>query len=151
LAEVYQGQSEFLGLTGKATRKNFAEHLKYYSYEAESLRELIKEREAVKYTYVTQEKALIAKKEKLWKVKDKDITKWGFDDILALEKIKDQLFKDKDLAFSYMYYKESIEVDKRREEMSFFTNQCWDELRRVSEDNGEILREHYVEMAQLMG
>jgi|JI102314A2RNA_FD_contig_41_92219_length_832_multi_2_in_0_out_0_2 hypothetical protein len=50
-----------------------------------------------------------------------------------------------------MYYKESMEVDKRREEMSFFTNQCWDELRRVSEDNGEILREHYVEMAQLMG
>jgi hypothetical protein len=65
---------------------------------------------------------LLAKKDKLWKAKDRDITKWGFDDILALEKIKDQLFKDKDLAFSYMHYKESMEVDKRREEMSFFTN-----------------------------
>jgi len=50
-----------------------------------------------------------------------------------------------------MMAKESAEVDKRREEMSFFTNQCWDELRRISEDNGVILREHYMEMAQLMG
>jgi hypothetical protein len=42
-----------LGLTGKATRKNFAENLKYYTYEAESLREMLKEREAVKYAYIT--------------------------------------------------------------------------------------------------
>lgn len=138
-------------MSGKATRKNFAENLKFHAYEAESLRELFKEREAVKAVYSAQEKSLLAKKEKLWKAKDRDVHKWGSEDGLGLEKIKDQLFADKDLAFSYMLMKESAEVDKRREEMSFFTNQCWDELRRISEDNGEILREHYVEMAQLMG
>jgi hypothetical protein len=57
---------------------------------------------------------------------------------------------DKELAFNFMLQKDSAEVEKRREEMSFFTNQCWDELRRVSSDNGGILREHYMEMSQMM-
>jgi len=105
----------------------------------------------VKAVYSAQEKALLAKKEKLFRSKDKDTGKWGASNPSELVSIKEQLFNDKDLAFSYMMAKESAEVDKRREEMSFFTNQCWDELRRISEDNGVILREHYMEMAQLMG
>jgi len=51
--------------------------LKYHAYEAESLRDLFKEREAVKAVYSAQEKALLAKKEKLFRSKDKDTGKWG--------------------------------------------------------------------------
>lgn len=138
-------------MTGQATRKNFAENLKFHAQEAECLRELFKERETVKAVYSSAEKSLLAKKEKLFRQKDKDLSKWGAQDPRALEMDKEKAFQDKDLAFSYMLAKESGEVDKRREEMSFFTNQCWDELRRISEDNGIILREHYLEMAQLMG
>lgn len=65
---------------------------------------------------------MLSKKEKLWKAKEKDIHKWGAENALELEKIKDQLFQDKDLAFSHMLAKESKDVDRKREEMSFFTN-----------------------------
>jgi len=151
LAAVYQNQSEFISMIGQATRKSFAENLKYHAYEADSLREIYKEREAVRQVFLTSEKSLLSKKEKLWRAKEKDVHKWGAEDSLALERIKNQLFSDKDMSFDYMLVKESSEVEKRREEMSFFTNQCWDELRRMTDDNGIQLREHYVEMAQVMG
>lgn len=136
LSGVYQNQSEFMAMVGQATRKSFAENLKYHAYEADSFKDLFKEREAVRTVYLAAEKKLQDKKEKLFRSKERDVTKWGYSDPVHLEKIKEQLFGDKDLAFAYMLEKETAEVDKRREEMSFFTNQCWDELRRVSEDNG---------------
>ncbi len=48
-----------------------------------------------------------------------------------------------------MLPKESAEVDYKRQELCFYTNQCWDEIRRVSNDNGNLLFEHFKDMAQL--
>jgi hypothetical protein len=89
------------------------------------------------------------KKEKLWRAKDP--YKWGgFKDNLELQKLKDELLNgSKELAFNYMLPKESRELDIKREELSFFTNQCWDETRRVAYDNGRLLRDHFREMSQI--
>lgn len=71
------------------------------------MKELFKERETVKSAYQKAEKALLEKKEKLWKAKEKDIYKWGSEDPIKLERIKDQLYGDKKLAFSHMLAKDT--------------------------------------------
>jgi hypothetical protein len=86
------------------------------------------------------------RKEKLYK--SKDVYKWGgFKDNIELLKLKDELLKDKEAAFTFMLPKESTDVDKKREELCFFTNQCWDEIRRVANDNGKLIRDHFKEMS----
>ena len=50
---------------------------------------------------------------------------------------------------SFVGEKCPIEVEGKKMEICFFTNQCWDEIRRVSNDNGGLLFEHFKDMAQL--
>lgn len=74
--------------------------------------------------------------------------KWGgFKDNLEVQKLKDELLKDKERAFNYMLPKESKELDNKREHLSYYTNQCWEETRRVAYDNGRLLRDHFREMS----
>jgi hypothetical protein len=95
--------------------------MKYHHDEHESFRELFNIREQSKQAYVRIERALIDKKEKLFKTKD--IYKWGgFEDNIELLKLKDDLLKDKDRAFQYMLPKETKDVELKREELCFFTN-----------------------------
>jgi hypothetical protein len=46
-----------------------------------------------------------------------------------------------------MLPKESVDLEVKREELGFYTNQCWDEMRRVNKDNGRLLRDHFKNMA----
>jgi hypothetical protein len=57
------------------------------------------------------------------------------------------LLKDKSKAFKFMLPKETEELDQKREELFFYTNQCWDEIRRVGAENGRSLREHARDMS----
>ena len=94
------------------------------------------------------ERSLIDRKEKLWK--QRDVYKWGgFEDNIELLKLKDELLKDKDRAFQFMLPKETREVELKREELCFYTNQCWDEIRRVGNDNGKLIRDHFRDMSQI--
>lgn len=105
-------------------------------------------REQVKVQYIKCERNLIDKKEKLFK--SKDVYKWGgFADNLELLKLKDELLKDKDKAFNFILPKETSEVELKREELCFYSNQCWDEIRRVANDNGKLLRDSFREMSQI--
>ena len=40
-------------------------------------------------------------------------------------------------------------MEQHREHLSFYTNQCLDEVRRVGNDNGELLTEHFITMSQI--
>jgi len=40
-------------------------------------------------------------------------------------------------------------VHDMREELSFFSNQCLDEVRRVSQDNGRLLTDHFLQLSQV--
>jgi hypothetical protein len=64
-------------------------------------------------------------------------------------RLKEELLKDRDAAFDYMLPKESQEVEMKKQELCFFSNQCWDELRRVSKDNGILLADHFKDMGAL--
>jgi hypothetical protein len=56
---------------------------------------------------------------------------------------------NKEAAFDFMLPQETAEVEAKKLELCFYTNQCWDEIRRVSNDNGGLLFEHFKDMAQL--
>lgn len=51
-------------------------------------------------------------------------------------RLKDELLKDRESAYEYMLPKESMILDAQKQELCFYSNQCWDEIRRVSKDNG---------------
>jgi hypothetical protein len=112
------------------------------------LRDLFNYRDTLFATYQRAEKNLLEKKEKLFKLRD--VTKWGgFKDQAEMLRLKEELLKDRDAAFDYMLPKETQEVEMKKQELCFFSNQCWDELRRVSKDNGVLLTEHFKDMGAL--
>lgn len=80
------------------------------------------------------------------------MAKWGgfnSDNAHIQEKLRDELVKNKDLAFQYMMPKETSELESKREELAFFTNQSWDEVKRIGNDNSKLLRDHFKDMASL--
>lgn len=48
-----------------------------------------------------------------------------------------------------MLTEETKQLNDLREELSFWTNQCLDEVRRVSNDNGVLLTDHFITMSQI--
>lgn len=76
--------------------------------EAETFRDLFKEREAVRKACLASEKSLLEKKDKLFKSKEKDVHKWGSSlNGIELERVKEKLVTDRAFAFSHMLAKET--------------------------------------------
>ena len=48
-----------------------------------------------------------------------------------------------------MLTEETKQLNDLREELSFWTNQCLDEVRRVTNDNGVLLTDHFITMSQI--
>lgn len=48
-----------------------------------------------------------------------------------------------------MLTKESQELEHYREELFFYSNQCLSEVRRVGQDNGLLLTDHFITMSQI--
>ena len=121
--------------------------MKYHLLEHESFREILKQREEIKNTFIKSEKSLIDKKERLFK--NRDFSKWGYTGAMTdLDKLSDKFANNKDAAFTYMLQKETKDLELQREELSFYSNQCLDETRRVGKDNGKLLIDHFIQMSQ---
>jgi len=52
-------------------------------------------------------------------------------------------------AFKFMLTEESTDVVRLREELSFYTNQCLAEVKRIGADNAELLTDHFITQSQL--
>ena len=48
-----------------------------------------------------------------------------------------------------MLTKDSQNLEYLREELFFYTNQCLAEVRRVGNDNGNLLTDHFITMSQI--
>ena len=135
LSKVMSSTGVYVKNLGEMMKRNFADHMKYNMQEGDSFRDLFQTRDLLFQAYQKVDKALLEKKEKLFKLRD--TTKWGgFRDQAEMLRLKDELLKDRDSAYDYMLPKESQELDAKRQELCFYSNQCWDEIRRVSKDNG---------------
>ena len=123
------------------------QNMKYHLFEHDSLREILKQRDEVKTIFIKSEKSIIDKKEKLFR--GKDLTKWGYvGDIKDIERNHDKLMQNKEAAFTYMLQKDSAELEAKREELAFYSNQCLGETRRIGNDNGKILIDNFIQMSQ---
>ena len=148
LAKVMSSSGVYVKTLGDMFKKSFTEHLKYNLHEADTFKDLFALRDNLFQQYAKLDKALIEKKDRLFKLRD--YTKWGgFKDQAEMLRLKDELLKDRDAAFIYMLPKETAELEQKKQELCFYTNQCWDEIRRVSKDNGVLLTEHFKDMGQV--
>lgn len=62
---------------------------------------------------------------------------------------KEELFSDKEKAMKFMLTEETSQVNEMREELSFYTNQCLEEAKRIAKDNAVIFSDHFTTQAQL--
>ena len=78
--------------------------------------------------YQKRERNLIYRKEKLFAAKNPQ--KWGFTQGTTEELVgrSDELFKNKAKAFKFMLSDETSQLNDVREELSFYTNQCFNEV-----------------------
>ena len=74
LSRMITGTGQHVTNTSELIKLYCGSHLKYHMQEHESMRELLRERETVKYNYTSKERALFDKKERLYK--EKKIGKW---------------------------------------------------------------------------
>ena len=123
--------------------------MKHHLIAHDSFREILKNREEIKTAFIKQEKALLEKKEKL--LKNKDLSKWGYlgeNGQREIEQKLDKLVQHKEAAFTYMIQNESKEIELQREQLAFYTNQCFEETRRIGRDDGKLLIDHFIQMSQ---
>lgn len=128
LSKMATGTGNFVASTGQLIGDYLGEdYMRMHFEEAESFKEIFNLREIIRTQYVKQEKALIEKKEKLFKVGD--LSKWGgapgqscFRDELEMTDLRNTLMSNKNLAFTYMLPKETYEWEMRREELCYLTN-----------------------------
>lgn len=140
---MLSGSGHHLQHTGELIKLYCGSHLKYHFLEGETLKELYTVRESVKYQYLRKERALYEKKDKIFKLRD--ISKWGFSGSMEeLEGRADELLKNKEKAFKFMLSEETKSLNEQREELSFYTNQCLDEVKRTGKDNGDLLTDHFI-------
>lgn len=85
----------------------FEKRLKVYYKEADSFRDLFKNREEVRSIFQKQEKQLLAQKDKFYRSKERDVTKWGGKDPVEMEKKKMEMIADKAFAYKMMMVKET--------------------------------------------
>jgi hypothetical protein len=70
------GTGNFIAQQGELFKSFLGSHMKYHLLEHESFREILKQRDELKNTFIKQEKALLDKKERLFK--NRDFAKWGY-------------------------------------------------------------------------
>lgn len=90
-----------------------------------------------------EEKLLMEKKDKLFKTQN--IKKWQYtgNEIELLGR-KEALLADKKKAFPFILSEETKKLKERQEMTFFYTNSLLSELRRVGEDNGRAMVEHFL-------
>jgi len=95
--------------------------MKYHFIEHDTYREILKYRDEIKNSYVKAEKSLNDKKERLFRTKD--FGKWGYlGELNDIESKADNLFLNKEAAFTYMLQKETKALELQKEELSFYSN-----------------------------
>lgn len=119
--------------------------MKYYRQEHEPLLEVARFREQQYQQYLVAEKALMEKKESVFK---KDISQWQYTgSMMELVGRKHDLKQNKSLAFPFIMSKETQKLHEQKERVNYFTNQCMHELQRIGQDNGDALIEHFMSKA----
>jgi len=59
------------------------------------------------------------------------------------------LVKDRQKAYRYMLSSDTQKLQEMGEELSFYTNQCLDEVRRVGKDNGVAMIDHFMDQGKI--
>ena len=124
-------------------------HLKFHCAEAEGMREICAVMTQLRTAYLRKERALLEKKERLFK--KRDCNQWQCTAVpsAVLSQMSGQLYNDKEKAFKYMMTEETRQLVTLREELCFYMNMCLSEMQRIGGDNGLLLTDHFITMSQI--
>lgn len=120
LSKLVTGTGNYIAQQGELFKNYLGSHLKYNMSEHESFRELLNTREGIKTHYLKKERHLQERKEKMFK--NRDYTKWGYEDSSELQRRSQELLADKEKAFKFMLRDDTQLLEHTREEFSFYTN-----------------------------
>ena len=121
LSKVMTSTGVYIKQLGDMFKSSFSQHLKYNLQEATTFRDLFSHRERSYQAYVRADRALLEKKEKLFRLKD--TTKWGgFQSDVQQVRFKPELLMNKEAAFDFMLPQETNDVEGKKMELCFYTN-----------------------------
>jgi len=106
-------------------QKHFTHFYKYTQYENEAFKEVLEVRTKTGLDYLQRKKELFAKKERLFQ--QKDVTRWELSS-KAKDIPKDDLLKDKQLAFDMMLSKETAALHELRTTFGYYNAMSYSEL-----------------------
>ena len=119
--------------------------IKFYEHEYQPLDELSHFRDHIRNEYSKFKANLLERKEQLLM---QDVSQWGFVGDHKLDPDLMERLTTKDQAFEYMLTADTARLHELSEEFNFFTNQCYEEVRRIGKNNGDSLVDHFMESAQ---
>jgi hypothetical protein len=125
-------------------KEHFNMFFKYAYNEIRPLREMVKERDSKYENFLKTKARLESKKEKLWVAGD--VNKWGLEseDLWKAHEFKG----DKNLTLSKMLRKETIELERMKDDYSYFNYQARVELQSFLLDNQILENLHFTRFAQ---
>ena len=125
-------------------KEHFNMFFKYAYNEIKPMREMVKERDLKLENFQKTKARLEAKKEKLWTAGD--VNKWGLEseDLWKASEFRG----DKVLSLSKMLKKETVELERMKDDYAYFNYQARVELRNFLLDNQILENLHFTRFAQ---
>ena len=129
--EIMKNQSELLEI-------NLREQFKFMNKQHKEMNFLIKKMNQKKIIFVKNESKLIQKKEELFK--KGDVSKWG----LKKEDLKDKqyIINNKELAFTKMLYKDTLQALNYKRAFVFYGNSLINEFQRIRNRNISMIEDN---------
>jgi hypothetical protein len=133
----------------KLVRKHLVNFYKYSSLENEAFKELLKHRSNFGLNFVSKKKELIARKEKLFT--GGDLSKWEILPQKLKEYSKDELLKNRVIAYDCMLPKETDQVNESRDLFAFYNNTTFAELTRGFDEKCRAYAKNFHDFAKDQG
>ncbi|CDW76278.1 px domain containing protein [Stylonychia lemnae] len=146
LANIILRNGDFILSSGEVLNTQLNGWFKYHREESTSFKEAQCLREEAKKVYDIRYEQLMKQKAKLFK--KQDVLAWRVDREFQIdaEKVK----TDPAQAYQYILPDTTKEIDQLREEAEYFTNQCYNEFRRVMMMDYDLARDNFVDMGEMM-
>lgn len=140
------GLNNFFSEHSKALDEGIAGFLKYQIYEFDSMQELQELMRKYQKAFVKADAKLSSKKEELFK--QKKLEKWKMEPETSKSINVENVFLNKNAAFSKMLPKETEELQDLFISYGYYTNRLMDEVSRIHKQKGENFVKHFIKFAQ---
>eukprot|EP00347_Sterkiella_histriomuscorum_P002889 403366404 len=146
LAQIILRNGDFILQSGEVLNTQLNGWFKYHREESGAFREAQHLREEAKKNFDIRYNTLMKQKAKLFK--KQDILAWRVDREHQIE--AERVKNDPVQAYQFILPDTTKEVEQLKDEVEYFTNQCYKEVKRVLMMDYDLARENFVDMGEMM-